>query len=201
MARLDLIEPYAIRQLRESVRDSLRSHGEEVVALRLFHAASDPNAIRCRCYDDVYKGIEKKDCPDCLGTGFQGGVKDTFRMWAMFTTSSNNEEIRPRGQFLPTQMDVQMEGQPTLVENDILARVSRWSRKHEPLEISGFYVLDEVAIDSLRTGNDPAQIQTNIVGQRSRRANRLDESHPVYDQAARLLAPDLPVPRIDGQRR
>jgi hypothetical protein len=201
MARVDLVEPYAIRQLREMVRDSLRSHGEEVVVFRLFHPTSDPNAERCWCYDEVYKDVETKDCPDCVGTGFQGGVKDVARIWAMFTASDNDEEFKKSGQYQHTKMSVQMEGQPTLMENDILARVLRWSNRHEPLEVEGFYILREIQVDSLRTGNDPARVQTNVVGQKSRTAMRLDEAHPIYKAAGRLVPSDKRVPRLDGLRR
>ena len=36
MARLDLIEPYAVRFARQSIRDSLSSHGEEVVLMHAY---------------------------------------------------------------------------------------------------------------------------------------------------------------------
>ena len=71
MARLDLTEPYAIRQARESIRDSLRSHGEECVLLHMHHVNEAQDVVpRCPdCYDDVYKQGERYDCSRCFAPG------------------------------------------------------------------------------------------------------------------------------------
>lgn len=129
MVRVDLTEPYAIRQAREAVRDSLRSHGEECVLLHMYHVNEVQDVVpRCpACYDDVYKQGERYDCPRCYGTTFDGGVARVHRAWALFTDAQDVETFGKRGLWHPIASSVQTEPFPDLWQRDYVVRVARWS--------------------------------------------------------------------------
>jgi len=202
MARVDLVEPFAIRSARKCVRESLMAHGEEVIALKMYHPFPDEGVQpRCpNCYDDVYKAGEKFDCTVCYGTTFQGGVKELSRMWAMFTNNTDDEQINKRGVWQSTNRQVQMEANPGLWENDYLIRVRRWSQDHKPLDFADAYVLGGVTEETLRTGNQFVQDNNDRVGQRTK-ADGLTPDHVIYKVIGRLVSPDFPVLRTDGLSR
>lgn len=202
MARIDLVEPYAVRDMRKRVKESMQAHGEEIILFQLYHASVDRKAPRCPvCYDDIYSSSGDSQCPACYGTGFENGYKTKYRSWAMLSTDDSDENIRKRGEYSPTVGQVNFEGLPQLMENDIFVRVRSWSQDHRPLEIEGFYRIDSVKVDSLRTGNVFGKLPSNSVGQRSN-YSRLDEQSPFYRMIYdRTLDPQLPVPRYDGEDR
>jgi hypothetical protein len=192
MGRVDNVEPWAINQLRRNVRESLQSHGEEVIGLRMFHAGiAGDDVPRCHCFDDVYKQSSEYKCPDCYGTTYQGGVRQVLRLWAMFTDSDWDERKDKRGQYLPEQKQVQIEGDLQLIQNDYLIRVKKWSKDHRPLELGSRYVLGRTSHDSLRTGNQYGQTDADLVGHKSP-VSALDPSHPIY----LFPVPDFPVPSV-----
>lgn len=181
MVRIDLPEDYAVRQLREAVRDSLRSHGEEVILMHMFHVADPENtAERCHtCYNEVYKQGDNFDCPRCYGTTYEGGVKDIWRAWAIFTDNVDIENIGRRGVWHPVARQLHTEHIPDLWKRDYVVRVSRWTADHRVVSIEGIYVFDDVSNDTLRTGAQPGQTARDSVGQRAS-LNRISESMPVY---------------------
>lgn len=202
MSRIDLPEPYAVRDMRKRVKESMQAHGEEIILFQLYHASQDRKAPRCPvCYDDIYSSSGEAHCPACYGTGFEGGYKSKHRSWAMLGTTDMEEDIKRRGEYVGSTGSVNLEGLPQLLENDIFVRVRSWSQDHRPLDIEGIYRLDRVQVDSLRTGNVFAQIPSNSVGQRSN-YSRLDDTSPFYKMLTDgTLDPQLPVPRYDGQDR
>ena len=171
MARIDLVEPYAIRMARQSIRDSLMSHGEECVLIHMMHAnevQDDPNYPRCpACYDDVYSGSSQFDCNRCYGTTFDGGVKDIYRAWAMFTDANDEETFGKRGLWHPIASTVQTEHVPDLWQRDFVVRVARWTADKRVAEIDAVYVFKSVTNESLRTGNMIGQTGYDTVGQRA----------------------------------
>lgn len=200
--RVDLIEPYAVRDMRRRVKESMQAHGEEVVLFPLYHASVDRQAPRCPvCYDDIYSSSGDSQCPACYGTGFDGGYKEKFRSWAMLGTDDVEESIKRHGEYSPTTGSVNFEGLPELMENDVFARVKSWSKDHRPLDVEGIYRIDRVQVDSLRTGNVFAQLPSNSVGQRST-YSRLDDTSPFYKMLTDgTLDPQISVPRYDGMPR
>lgn len=188
--------------MRKQVKESMQAHGEEVILFRLYHASVDREAPRCPyCYDDIYSNSGKAHCPECYGTGFEGGYKEKFRSWAMIGTGDMNEDIKRHGEYMPTTGTVNLEGLPELVENDIFVRVRSWSQDHRPLEVEGIYRVDVVRVDSLRTGNVFGQLPSNSVGQRSN-YSRLEDGSPFYQMLKDgTLDPQIPVPRYDGMQR
>lgn len=202
MARVDLIEPFAVRQARKQVRESMQAHGEEIILFQLYHASADRKAPRCPvCYDDIYSSSGDSQCPACYGTGFEGGYKSKFRSWAMLGATDMSEDIKRRGEYISTTGSVNFEGLPVLLENDIFVRVQSWSQDHRPLIIEGIYRIDQVKVDSLRTGNVFAQLPSSSVGQRSN-YSRLDDESPFYKMLTDgTLSDQLPVLRYDGLDR
>lgn len=202
MARIDLSEPYAVRQMRRQVKESMQAHGEEVILFSLYHASIDRKALRCPvCYDDIYSNSGNAQCPECYGTGFEGGYKSKFRSWAMLGVADVNEDIKRRGEYASTTGSVNFEGLPELIENDIFVRVQSWSQDHRPLIIEGIYRIDQVKVDSLRTGNVFAQLPSSSVGQRSN-YSRLEDESPFYQMLTDgTLDSQLTVPRYDGMQR
>ena len=202
MARIDLSEPWIIRDMRRRVKESMQAHGEEVVLFRLYHASIDRNAPRCpACYDDIYSSSGDSQCPACYGTGFEGGYKSKHRSWAMLGVADVDEQIKRHGEYTPTNGSVNFEGLPLLTENDIFARVKSWSQDHRPLEVEGIYRIDVVKVESLRTGNVFGQLPSNSVGQRSNYI-RLDDESPFYKMLTDgTLDPQVSIPRYDGMQR
>lgn len=182
MPRIDLVEPYAIRLARQSVRDSLMSHGEECVLLHMYHSNEVQDTVpRClACYDDVYKQGDRYDCPRCYGTTFDGGVAQAFRGWAIFTDAVDRETFGKRGLWHPIASSVQTEHLPDLWQRDYIIRVARWSQDHRVEEIDGIYVLKQVTNESLRTGGGmKAQTVYDTIAQRAE-LSMIAENMPIH---------------------
>lgn len=201
MGLVHLIEPFAIRNARKLVAESLQAHGEEVIGLSMYHPVIDDEHPRCpNCYDPDYKQGDPSTCTVCYGTGFDGGVKRMGRMWAMFDDSPEVEEQVKRGVWHPTTRGIQLESHPQLIEHDYLFQVNRWSKDHRPLELGGAYIMDQVTNQSLRTGNQLAQRDSDRVGQKGR-CHRLDTSHLIYKTHGRIIASSFSIPRLDRTQR
>ena len=181
---IKLVENYAVTLARQSMRDSLMSHGEECIALQMYHVNVDEGkAERCpSCYDDMYKQSNAINCKDCYGTTFAGGVKSAVRVWSMFTDQAVAEQIGAKGVWQPDQRDMQCEPFPQLTEHDYIVRVRLWDSSHKALEIEGYYGLQQVTKNSLRTGNRFGQWQWDVVGQKAT-VTELQKNSPIcaYD--------------------
>lgn len=197
MGRLDLPEPYAIRQARRNVRESLQSHGEEIILLRMYHVTTDQGTQpRCHCFDDIYQQSADFACPDCYGTTFAGGVKQALRVWALISTITDVEDTKKRGMWAPdNDRTVHFEASLDVSENDYLIRVKRWGPDHRPLELGPRMVLGDVTEESLRTGNQYGQTSEDLVGQRAR-AHGVSTDHPIHQYPV----PDfLPVAGVENR--
>ena len=179
--RIDLVEPYAVRQARQAIKNSLQSHGEECILLHMFHVNEvGPDVQRCpQCFDDLYKDGDKFDCPRCFGTTFDGGVRDAYRGWAIFTDSQDEETVSRQGVWHPIARSMHTEWQPDLWQRDYVIRVAEWSLDHRPVSIEGIYVMKEVQNESLRTGNYAGQTSVDNVGQRCD-LDRVAEEMPIW---------------------
>lgn len=197
MAVVALEEPYAVWQLRQSVKESLQSHGEESILVHTFHAVADQGTQpRCHCFDDIYQQTDNYDCPDCFNTTFRGGIKEFGRVWGMFTDIDHAEQVTSRGVWTPARRTMQTEHAPVMMQRDYVVRVSQWGDDYRPAQIEGVYVVDRVTVRSLRTGGKHGQVRNDIVAQEFA-TTLLQDTHPIY-QWARA---DRVVPRLDGGRR
>jgi hypothetical protein len=178
---IKLVESYAVSMARRSMRDSLMSHGEECIALQMYHIHEDEGkAERCpQCYDDLYKQSNQANCEDCYGTTFAGGVKSAVRVWGMFTDQAEAEQIGAKGVWNPDQREMQVEPFPLLTEHDYVVRVRLWDTSHKPVEIEGYYGIQQVKRNSLRTGNRFGQWQWDVVGQKAT-ITLLQKNSPIY---------------------
>ncbi|QDF18596.1 hypothetical protein SEA_PUPPER_110 [Gordonia phage Pupper] len=180
MARVDLVEPYAVRQARQHVRDSLMSHGEEVILLHTYHVNEDEGKHpRCSCWDDVYQQNDKYDCPRCYGSTFEGGIKHAMRAWAIFTDAQDSESTSKRGVWNPQEVTMHTEHLPDLWKRDYVVRVKGWTPDHRPTGVMGIWVMREVTNESLRTGNRLGQTSFDVIGQRAD-LTRLSEDTPIH---------------------
>ena len=167
MAVVKLTENWAVTQLRNQVRDSLTYHGEQCILLSLYHAFSDPDAEKCpRCTNDVYLGGENF-CPVCYGTGFNNGVKSAQRVWGLFTDKVVSEQYGQRGEYQPDSREGQFEPFPMLIEHDVVVRVRRWDTSFAPIDVEGFYIIQAVTRDSVRTGSKFGQQTFDVIGQKA----------------------------------
>lgn len=200
MPRIDLPEDWAVRNLRQWVRDSLMSHGEQAIALCMYRASTDENTVRrCQaCFDDVYNQGDQ-DCTNCWGTSFDGGIRTATRVWALFTDNETNEETREKhGVYNPDKRQVQTEYPPPLCEHDYLVRIRRWNSNGTiPLEVEGFYLLGKVDPTSLRTGNRFGQSSQDMAGQIAPVAEISPSSHIItkYPVIGKTFV------RLDGRPR
>jgi hypothetical protein len=173
VSRIDLPEPYAVRFARNNVRDSLMSHGEECVLLHMYHVnqvldAGLDDVDRCPdCFDNIYKGPDRFDCPRCFGTTFDGGVMTANRGWGIFIDADDDEVFGKRGFWHPIASAVHLEWPPELWQRDFVVRVSQWSLDHRPLVLDAIYVFKSVKEQSVRTGNQIGQTSLDTVGQRT----------------------------------
>lgn len=177
---IKLVENYSVSLARKAIRDSLMNHGEECVLLQMYHVGVDDGvAPRCpQCYDDIYKQSTAANCTDCYGTTFAGGVKSAIRVWGMFGDHVIAEQVGPKGVWTPDQRDAQIEPFPLLTEHDYLVRVRLWDALHRPVEIEGYYGIQQVTRQSLRTGNRFGQWQWDVVGQKAT-VTELQKNSPI----------------------
>ncbi len=165
---LKLVEDFAVTQLRKDVRDSLQMGGEQCIVLQLRHEQTDGDAERCpSCDDDIYKEAEG-DCLVCYGTRFAQPIKQALKVWAMFADQVDaDEQLTKRGQYQTDNREMQIEAFPELTQHDIVVRVRRWTPEGRVAEIEGYYIVDKVTANSVRTGNRFGQHQWDIVGQKA----------------------------------
>lgn len=172
MAVIKLVEDYAVRSLRNDVRDSLIMTGEQAVLLNLYHPG-DPDAVPCpECGDDTYESPEKH-CTSCYGTMFDRGVRKAMRVWTLFTDHEYQESLEKRGTYQPDHRSFQFEAFPRVTEHDVIVRVSQWDGD-KALKVDGYYLLDKVTQRSLRTGSRSGQKNWDIVGQKAQVAKLPD---------------------------
>ena len=143
------------------------SHGEECILLHMHHVNEAQGKVdRCpACFHDIYKQGAKYDCPHCYGTTFEGGVKDAYRAWAIFTDSKDDESFTKRGLWHPVASSIHTEWFPDLWKRDYVVRVARWTVDHRVAEVDGIYVMKQVTNESLRTGNAHGQTSLDGVSQ------------------------------------
>ena len=180
MGRFDLPETYAVNFARQSVRDSLMSHGEMSIAFAAFHPSRDKDAERYRCphYDDIYK--EKRgdgNCRSCYNTSYTR-FKEIARVWAVFTDSPNQEKSTKTGSYTPALKSVHTEFSPELMSGDYIVRVSYWDGR-TPLVVEEVYEIDDVQPESLRTGARFGQAYYDVVGQKLQ-VHREPDTHSLY---------------------
>lgn len=177
-----LPEPYSVDYFRNCVKDSLSYLGEQAILLSMYHVIPDEGVReRCRCYDDVYENITEFKCTDCYGTGFAGGIKAATRVWAMFTDTTETEDINKQGVWNPDRRQVQLEWYPPLMQRDYVVRVpkDRWLNWSIPQAVAGIYRIGEVQINSLRQGQYEGQIPSDMAGQRGT-VELIPDSMPIY---------------------
>ncbi len=200
MPVLALPEPYANATAAQHVREALASLGEEVMVLSMFHEEVDSGVVqRCtRCWDDVYQQASESDCPVCYGTSFQGGVRQRFRAWALFTDDQGKvEKFTRRGLTTPHTFGIQLEHYPEVTEHDYVVRVASWSNDHRPLALGDRYSLMNMTEISLRTGAAMGNQTYDRLGYRGQ-AEWQDSSAAIYLYP---IPSNTPVPRVDGLAR
>lgn len=164
-----LPEPYSVNYFRNCVKDSLSYLGEQAILLSMYHVIPDEGVReRCHCWDDVYENSTEFKCMSCYGTTFAGGVKQASRVWAMFTDTTETEEITKQGVWNPDKRQVQLEWNPPLMQRDYIVRVpkDRWAGWDTPTAIAGIFRIGEVQMNSLRQGQYEGQIPSDMAGQR-----------------------------------
>jgi len=163
---LKLVENFAVAQMRRDIRDALQSYGEQAIVLGLRHEIADGDAERCLCDDDIYNEGEG-DCGVCYGTRFADPVKKVAKVWAVFTDQVADEEFAKTGVWEPDVREIQTEAFPLLMQHDFVVRVRRWTADGQAAEVEGFYLVQKVTTDSLRTGNRFGQYVWDVVGQKA----------------------------------
>jgi hypothetical protein len=191
---------YAVNFGYANVKQTLQALGEECIVLSMYHVNTDANTQpRCGiCYDDVYKNNEDPNCTYCYGTTFQGGVKEAWRVWAIFTDETQDEKISKTGVWQDKTHSVQTEAYPPLEQNDYIIRVLRWdTNRQEPLEIGSYYKMGPVQPVSVRTGNRYGQTNEDRIAQKFT-ADFLPKTHVIYNYDVRE---EVTFPRYDQQPR
>lgn len=201
---IKLVEDYSVIRKRNYTRESLQNHGEQCVLLSMWHPAD--GAAQCpNCADDIYGG-GSNDCNICFGSGFNGGVKSAQRVWALFSDHQVGENYSQRGTWTPDSREMQTEAFPQLIEHDYVVRVRVWDLNGIPVELEGYYGIQAVTRESLRTGNRFGQFYWDITGQRATvtklQANVAINRYPILGQTFPEVSwstntPVIPIPQPD----
>lgn len=164
---IKLVEDWSVTQLRNDVRDALQLVGEQCVLLAMRHPVTDGDAEKCpECQDDIYNDGEA-GCLQCYGTQFANPIKTAAKAWAVFTDQVWDEELGQRGVWEPYVREMQTEAFPLLLQHDYVVRVRRWAPDGTIAEIEGFYGVQKVTQNSVRTGNRHGQYTWDAVGQKA----------------------------------
>jgi hypothetical protein len=204
---IKLVETFAVNQLRQLIRESMQYHGEQAILLQMYHVGlhSEPpgfvNPMRCPdCYDDEYTQGERANCTLCYGTTFLGGIRQVSLVWGMFSDKIVAEQYGKLGTWEPDKREFQCEPFPILTEHDYVVRVRLWDATNTtPLEIEGYYGIQQVTNNSVRTGGRFGQWQWDIVGQRAQitglQGNSVITQYPVVGVAfTQPIGAPSPVP-------
>jgi hypothetical protein len=190
---------YAVNQVYANIKNAMQLLGEECLLLRMIHVNDAGDQPRCStCYNDVYKQIEDPNCLNCYGTTFEGGIREVWRVWAIFDDQTQDEKKAKDGVWGNEDHEVQTEPFPELQQNDYAIRVKQWdSIKQAPLELGLRYRLGPVSPVSVRTGSRFSMTNSDRVAQKFH-AIMLPISNVIYSYN---IALEVQFPRYDNQRR
>lgn len=196
MAVIRIPQPYTSAWIANSTREALMTVGEECILLHTYHVYDDlETQPRCGCFNSAYEQSARWDCPHCYGTTFLGGIKDSYRVWAVFSDHPMDETYSKQGMWTADDRSVQIEAEPAIMRHDFLIRVMQWDNLHNPLSYGDRYIVGEVNQLTLRTGDQYGQ-QNNHADSYGQKANlhRLPPGHPLQQ----YTVPLGPVARIDN---
>jgi len=167
MTAIKAVEDYYIRTTRQDVRDSLVMAGEQCVLLSMARPEIDKDTPRCpACNDDVYSSTDG-ECSVCYGTSMYPPIKDVRRVHGLFADHIVSEQFLKQGMWAADSREAQFEWYPLLVEHDFIIRVRQWDANGRATELEGFYGVQAVTRDSLRTGTRFGQERWDVIGQRA----------------------------------
>jgi hypothetical protein len=144
-------------------------------------------------------------CTRCYGTTFDGGVREAVRIWGMFSDHVGVEDFRQHGVWEADNREIQFEAFPELMEHDYIVRVRRWTPDHRPEELEGYYEVNQVTRQSMRTGSRFGQWDWDVVGQKAQcseiQKNSIIWQYPVLgvqfpDSTSLEGIPPVPVPVV-----
>ena len=118
-----------MRLIRLGVIDGLKWAGMRVVCRQQWRAYDfDAGLVRhCpTCWDDVLKQPSDSCCPDCYGTGFEGGYQGPFLTWARVdegTQQGENHGSRNNGLRLSDNKTIVLPADRAYHDGDVFAEV------------------------------------------------------------------------------
>lgn len=129
--------PYAVAQEIERHDEAVRFFGEMTACVMLWNAFDFHAGLVGRCptcylnYGDIadaYKQAPRKNCPDCLGTTFAGGLRAVVYRPAIWTKDVVSQDTEKRGQVEIYTAEVQTVSGMAMREGDFLVRSNgtRW---------------------------------------------------------------------------
>jgi len=68
-----LVDITVIGQLNDFFAQWIEGEGQRFIYMQRYKESNNPFGMCTRCVDDRGKTITDRDCPDCFGTGFNGG--------------------------------------------------------------------------------------------------------------------------------
>jgi len=196
MGVVRLPQPYASNHVAMQNLEALQSVGEEVVYLSMYHVNIDLDTHpRCStCYDPDYNQQDQFKCSDCYGTTYQDGVKQVCRACAIVGDAQDMEDFSRQGVWDKKRVTAQLEITPITITNDYIVRVQKWSDTHVPLVLGDRYIIEDVGVRSVRTGNKFGQVYgQDYFGQKTY-MSKVDHNHPI--QLYPISTTDT-MPRLD----
>jgi hypothetical protein len=180
-------EDWATYQERMRHAQALYQYGEYsmFVMMWTFLDFEKGLVVRCtRCYGsngtvqhrtaDVYNQPTQNECPDCLGTTFEGGIRAKIVRPSMWADLDEKEELASKGVVHPERVSVESTWDFRMRKGDYIFRAdgSRWRIPDSPQRVT------------LRTGyRHPDQAETSIT------YHRIEARYTEHHTVAALITP------------
>lgn len=180
-------EDWATYQERMRHAQALYQYGEYAMFVMMWGLVDFEKGLvgRCnRCYGsngsqqhriaDVYNQPTQNECPDCLGTTFEGGIRAKIVRPSMWADLDEKEELANRGVVHPERVSVESTWDFRMRKGDYILRSdgSRWRIPDSPQRVT------------LRTGYmHPDQAETSIT------YHRIEARYAEHGSVVSLIPP------------
>lgn len=131
--------------IRRGVRDGFRWAGTKVLVRQAYTISDFKLGVvnRCpTCFDEVVKQVSNTRCPDCWGTGFEGGYRPPFVTWcSILENVPQDERHQNDGIDFAGDTTIKLPVDRVFRDGDIIAEVRRMENDW-PVELGRVFRLD-----------------------------------------------------------
>lgn len=114
---------------RMSVRDGMKWGGTLLACRRSYHQQDieSGRVAHCpKCWDEVLKQVRNSRCPECFGTGYEGGYMPVETIWGLILENEQQDDLTETAGLAQSQnMTVKLPCEPIFRDGDMFAEVRR----------------------------------------------------------------------------